>query len=164
MGAVNVPVYAMPKMKLFLQNNEPWNQLVDQNNILIKDINENVKNQVTPKVSVTPVLVPHRDEFSETVGYKINGPNKSALFIPDIDKWKKWDLDIVEEIKKVNYAFIDATFFNSEEVNHRDISEIPHPFIIESMELFKGLSKEEKGKIYFIGLNTSVVSCMKCRK
>ena len=78
---------------------------------------------------------------------------KSALFIPDIDKWKKWDISIIEAIKKVDYAFIDATFFSGAEIKARNISEIPHPFVIESIELFKDLSAEEKAKIFFIHLN-----------
>ena len=108
---------------------------------------------LTPKLKVTPFLVPHRDEYSETVGYRITGPNKSALFIPDIDKWEKWNKDILDEIKKVDYAFLDATFYSGAEINNRDISQIPHPFIIESLEKFKGLSKEERSKIVFIHFN-----------
>ena len=34
------------------------------------------------KYSVTPIQVPHRDEYSETAGYIIKGKNKKALFIP----------------------------------------------------------------------------------
>ena len=56
-------------------------------------------------------------------------------------------------IKKVDFAFLDGTFYDSNEINNRDISEIPHPFIIESLDLFKTLSKAEKDKIYFIHLN-----------
>ena len=33
------------------------------------------------------------------------------------------------------------------------MSEIPHPFVVESMELFKNLPNEEKQKIIFIHLN-----------
>ena len=97
--------------------------------------------------------MPHRDEYSETVGYVISGPNKSALFIPDIDKWEKWKLDINAEIKKVDYALLDATFFDEKEINNRDISEIPHPFIIESMKKFEMMTPEEKNKIIFIHFN-----------
>lgn len=153
LGASNVEVYSMPKMKEFLENNGPWDQLVSNKNIQIAEL-QNEKNVVLdPELEVTPIRVPHRDEYSETVGYKIKGPNKAALFIPDIDKWGRWDKDIIEEIKKVDYAFIDATFYDAEEINNRDISEIPHPFIIESMSLFKDLPAGEKKKVYFIHLN-----------
>jgi pyrroloquinoline quinone biosynthesis protein B len=146
-------VYAMPRMKIFLTNNGPWSLLVERENIEIFDLEPEVRLSLTKNISVTPFLVPHRDEFSETVGYHIQGPNKSALFIPDIDKWEKWEKDIVAEIKKVDYAFVDATFYSGEEINNRDISQIPHPFIIESMAKFKSLDPKEKEKIIFIHFN-----------
>ena len=146
-------VYAMPKMKKFLEQNGPWSQLVSLENILITELNNNSKISVDSNVIIQPFEVPHRPEFSETVGYKIYGPNKKVLFIPDIDKWYLWDKSIIDEIKKVDYALVDATFYDSKEVNYRDISEIPHPFVIESMELFDSLNEKEKNKIYFIHLN-----------
>jgi pyrroloquinoline quinone biosynthesis protein B len=152
-NASQVPVYAMPRMKKFLENNGPWNQLVNTNNIALQEIENRKEIELTSNIKVIPFTVPHRDEFSETVGFKIIGPKKSVLFIPDIDKWEKWETDISEVISQVDYAFVDATFFDGEEINSRDISEIPHPFIIESMELFKGLPSEEKQKIYFIHFN-----------
>lgn len=152
-GSKNVPVHTMPKMKAFLEKNGPWSQLVKLKNIALQPIFKEQKIKLTPNLSVVAFTVPHRDEFSETVGYKIIGPNKTALFIPDIDKWGKWKTSIVEEIKKVDYAFLDATFYNGEEINTRDIAEIPHPFVIESMALFKKLSDKDKSKVHFIHLN-----------
>ncbi len=153
MNAQNVPVFAMPRMKKFLSESGPWSQLVTKNNITLQEMKNETEIQLSEHIRVTPFLVPHRDEYSETVGYSIKGPNKTALFIPDIDKWEKWDKDIVEEIKKVDYAFLDATFFSGKEINNRDISEIPHPFIVESFETFKALNKQEKSKIVFIHFN-----------
>lgn len=149
----NIPVYAMPRMKKFLETNGPWDQLVSLNNIKINSIINESEIVVEKGLIVKPIEVPHRDEYSETVGYFIKGPNKSAIYIPDIDKWYKWDKSIVDLISSVDYAFIDATFYDEKEINYRDISEIPHPFVIESMKLFEGISKEEKSKIYFIHLN-----------
>jgi len=149
----NIPVYAMPRMKKFLETNGPWNQLVSLNNIKINSIINESEITVEKDLVVKPIEVPHRDEYSETVGYLIKGPNKSAIYIPDIDKWYKWDKSIVDLISSVDYAFIDATFYDEKEINYRDISEIPHPFVIESMRLFEEASKKEKSKIYFIHLN-----------
>ena len=153
MNSENVPVYAMPKMKSFLEQNGPWSQLVRINNISIQEMSHQKEIKLTPNLKVIPFKVPHRDEYSETVGFKIIGPKKKVLFIPDIDKWEKWETNIIEAISKVDYAFIDGPFYDSEEINYRDISEIPHPFIIESMALFSGLTDEEKRKIYFIHFN-----------
>lgn len=153
MAAKKMPVYAMPKMKSFLEQNGPWSQLVKQENISIIPLKNEREIQVSSNLKVQPFTVPHRDEYSETVGFKIIGPNKTALFIPDIDKWEKWNSDISDEIAKVDYAFLDATFYDGNEINNRDISLIPHPFVIESMEKFDKLSNKEKQKIHFIHLN-----------
>lgn len=155
MNAKSIPVFAMPRMKKFLEESAPWSQLVSTSNISIRELAIGKSEQLTLNIAVTPFTVPHRDEYSETVGFIIEGPTKKALFIPDIDKWEKWKASIIEEIKKVDYAFIDATFFDAEEIDNRDIREIPHPFVIESMELFANLSAAEKNKIYFIHFNHS---------
>jgi pyrroloquinoline quinone biosynthesis protein B len=153
MNSKAVPVYAMPKMKSFLENNGPWSQLVSLNNIRINPLSEGSWENISPSLKVKPILVPHRDEFSETVGFIIEGPQKKLLFIPDIDKWEKWRTDIVSLIKEVDYALIDGTFFSAVEVGNRNIGEIPHPIVQESMQLFDSLPAKEKEKIMFIHFN-----------
>ena len=157
LGAHKIPVYVMPKMKQFLESNRPWNQLIDLDNVQLREIFKNEKITISKNLKIVPFTVPHRDEFSETVGYKIIGPNKSALFIPDINKWSLWDKDIVAEVKDVDYAFLDATFFEDGEVN-RPMDEIPHPFIVETINLFKNESIQVKNKIHFIHFNHTNIS------
>ncbi len=149
-GTVNIPVFAMPRMKKFLSTNGPWNQLIKLNNITINALSDNHPVKLNQRLKVTPLLVPHRDEYSETVGFLIDGSNRKVLFIPDIDKWSKWNRDIVNEIKRVDYAFLDATFFAGGELPGRDMSEVPHPFVKESIKLFSQLSKMDRQKIHFI--------------
>ena len=153
MNSKSVPVYAMPKMKNFLENNGPWSQLVSLNNIQINPLSEGKWENISPSLKVKPILVPHRDEFSETVGFIIEGPHKKLLFIPDIDKWEKWQTDIVSLIKEVDHALIDGTFFSAAELGNRNIAEIPHPLVQESMQLFDSLPAKEKEKIMFIHFN-----------
>ena len=153
MGAKEIPVYAMPKMKTFLESNGPWNQLIALNNISINEISDKGKINLNERLSITPFLVPHRDEYSETVGYKVEGPNKSLVFIPDIDKWQKWDQDIKEVVSNNTYSLLDGTFYDIDELPGRDMSEIPHPFIVESMNLFSDIVN--KSGVYFIHLNHS---------
>lgn len=153
MGASEIPVYAMPRMKSFLEENGPWSQLVKFQNISLVEQAHDSTIQLSENLSVTPFLVPHRDEFSETVGYRIESSNKKVLFIPDINKWDVWDRSIVNEIAKVDYALLDGTFFDQDELPGRDMSEIPHPFIEESLELFKDLPESERAKIIFIHFN-----------
>ncbi len=152
MGASDVQVYTMPKMKAYLEGNGPWSQLVSMNNIALIEMKHDSLMSLNSDLKVTPFLVPHRDEFSETVGFKIEGNNKSALFIPDIDKWHQWERNIVEEVKKVDYAFLDGSFFRDGELK-RDMSKIPHPFTTETTTLFENETLETKNKIHFIHFN-----------
>ena len=81
------------------------------------------------------------------------GPSFSLVYIPDIDKWERWKKDINEVILENDYILIDGTFFGDGEIPNRSMEEIPHPFIIESMERFGNLSEKEKSKVHFIHLN-----------
>jgi len=152
MGAKNVPIYTMPRMKNYLETNGPWSQLVALKNIELRTIQNMESVQLNERISVTPIQVPHRDEFSETVGYLINISSKKVLFVPDIDKWELWAHSIVELIQQVDIALLDATFFKNGEIN-RAMSEVPHPFVEESIDLFKDLSNTDKSKVHFIHFN-----------
>lgn len=152
-GAKDVVVYAMPKMKTFLTNNGPWSQLVKLNNIRFANLKADSSFQLSPNIEITPLQVPHRDEFTETVGYKITGSKKKILFIPDINKWKLWKTDLKEVIKNIDIALIDGTFYKNGEIPNRDMSQIPHPFIEESIEFLKDLPASEKAKVQFIHFN-----------
>ena len=153
MNAKGIPVYAMPRLYDFFLNNGPWSQLVNLENIQLKKLKADSIYKLTDKISVTPFLVPHRDEFSETIGYSIKTENKSLLFVPDIDKWQKWEKDIRQLVQQYDYLFVDGTFYNEKELPGRDMSEIPHPFVKESMALFKDLTSADKAKIWFIHFN-----------
>lgn len=152
MGASNVPVFAMPRMSEFLTSNGPWSQLVNYKNISLRPLRDNKATSVA-SFSITPMLVPHRDEYSETVGYRIEGPSKSAIFIPDINKWELWEKDIAEVVKSVDYALVDASFYSAGELPGRDASKFPHPLVTESMALLDSLSREEREKVWFIHMN-----------
>jgi len=152
MNTSAVPVYAMPRMSAFLTRNGPWSQLVELNNIDLRPISEQ-RSVTSGSITVTPFLVPHRDEYSETVGYRIEGPNKTAVFIPDINKWSDWHVDIRDVVREVDYALLDASFYADGELGNRDMSQIPHPFVSETMELFADFNNEQRSKIWFIHFN-----------
>lgn len=153
LGAENVNVWAMPRLRDFLTTNGPWSQLVALGNIRLNALTELQPVSIGKSVRVVPVRVPHRDEYSETVGFRIEGPRNAALFIPDINKWDAWELALEDELAKVDYAFLDATFYDAEEVGYRDMAEIPHPFMVETLDHLKDLPPSEKAKVHFIHLN-----------
>ena len=155
MGADKVPVHAMPRMAAFLRTNGPWSQLVKLSNIELHEMKAG-EPVLAPGFTVTPLLVPHRQEFSEVVGFRIEAASAKVLFIPDIDSWEQWDAlgtRIEDEIAKVDVAYLDATFFANGEIPGRDMSGFPHPFIRHSMQRFATLPAKEKAKVRFIHLN-----------
>ncbi|GIR41801.1 MAG: hypothetical protein CM15mP52_0310 [Candidatus Neomarinimicrobiota bacterium] len=155
MGKKNVPVYVMSRMKRFLETNGPWSQLVTLKNINLKLIENNKYIKIGEQLFIEPFLVPHRDEYSETVGYRIIGNEKSLAFIPDIDKWEKWHGSIFQLVLNTDILLLDGTFYSQNEIPHRNMAEIPHPFIIESMETLSELNSENRSKVHFIHFNHS---------
>ncbi|HUO85550.1 MAG TPA: MBL fold metallo-hydrolase [Thermoanaerobaculia bacterium] len=155
LGSRGVPVFAMPRMKRFLESNGPWDQLVRLGNIAIQPLEEGARVRLNERIAITPFLVPHRDEYSETVGFRIEGPSRTILFIPDIDKWSRWERRIEDLVREADVALVDGTFFDAAELPGRDMSEIPHPFIVESLAAFSALPPEDRSKVVFIHLNHS---------
>ena len=154
MNSKDVKVYAMPRMKQMLETNAPWSQLVSIKNIALQPIENKQNIQIAESIYVKPLLVPHRDEFSETVGYKIISNSNSLVFIPDIDKWQKWSEKLEDVVKASDYVLIDGTFYADGEIN-RPMSEVPHPFVSETAAILKDLPMSEKNKVYFIHFNHS---------
>jgi len=149
-NASKVPVYATERMSAFLRTNGPWSQLVAIENITLPTLTYDRSVMLRGGVRVTPFQVPHRDEFSDTVGFRIEGPRRTAIFIPDIDRWEKWDRDIRALAGSVDYAFLDGTFASPTEIN-RPIEEIPHPMMSRTRELLRGT----RAALWFIHINNS---------
>jgi pyrroloquinoline quinone biosynthesis protein B len=141
-------VYAMPRMRDFLEHNGPWDQLVRLGNIKLQPLEDGREVRLNEHITVTPIIVPHRDEYSETVALIVRGPQRSILWLPDIDHWTE---AVDEAIGRVDVAYIDGTFYDATELPGRDLREIPHPLMIDSMKRFEA----RRAKIRFIHLNQS---------
>ena len=105
------------------------------------------------------ILVPHRDEFSDTHAIKIIGPSSSLLFLPDHDDWTG-TLDMAGQSSirdwlnslEVDFALIDGTFWSGDELGGRDMSQIPHPPISETIGRL-GRREDEDPEVIFFHLN-----------
>lgn len=156
MGADAVPVYTMPRMGDYLRDNGPWSQLVNYRNIEIRPLSDGATVKMNERLELTAFQVPHRQEYSEVAGFMVRGPERAVLFIPDIDSWEEWDelgTTIESKIAEVDIAYLDGTFFAQGELPGRDMSGIPHPEIVESMDRFSMLPADERRKIRFIHFN-----------
>jgi pyrroloquinoline quinone biosynthesis protein B len=152
LGARAVPVYGTPSMAKFLRENRPWSRLVEAGNIDVREIEPGTEFELTPSLHVTAIRVPHRDEDSDTVAYLVRGPTKKILWLPDIDKWEKWDRRLPDLLADPELtAFVDGTFFSADEIPGRTIADIPHPLVEETVALFG--STPPRGRLVFVHLN-----------
>jgi pyrroloquinoline quinone biosynthesis protein B len=153
LGARSIKTYAMPRMRDFLEHNGPWEQLVKLHNIELMPIEDGVAIALNERITITPLRVPHRDEYSETVGYIIRGPSRAILWLPDIDKWEKWTTPLESVLARVDVAYLDGTFYDASELPGRDLREIPHPLMTETLSRLA--VSPTLAKVRFIHLNQS---------
>jgi pyrroloquinoline quinone biosynthesis protein B len=155
MSTQNLPVHCTSRMGRFLSDNGPWSQIIRLENISLRTLHPGKEISLTPRISLIPFLVPHRDEYSDTIGFRISGEKKKLLYIPDIQSWKAWDRSIVEEAEKVDTVLLDGTFYSPEELPGRNLSKIGHPLIQTSLKTLGKVAQKGQTQIYFTHLNHS---------
>jgi pyrroloquinoline quinone biosynthesis protein B len=149
LGADAVPVYATPRMARFLRDNAPWSDLVAQKHIALAEITPG-EEFALGRFRATAIPVPHRDEHSDTVGYRVRGSGRTVLYIPDVDKWERWSRRLEDEVAAADIALLDGTFHEAGELPGRSMAEVPHPFVAETVAR---LPAALRGRVRFIHLN-----------
>jgi pyrroloquinoline quinone biosynthesis protein B len=155
MSSQLLPVYCSQQMAAFLRDNGPWSLLVELENILLTPLPPGRPVRLTPRLSVTPLLVPHRAEFTDTFAYVVSGPGRKLLFLPDIDRWQGLQPPIEQLVEQVDIALLDGSFYSAEELPGRDMSKIPHPPVSETIERLQGVADRGERQLVFIHLNHS---------
>ncbi|MEL0040561.1 MAG: MBL fold metallo-hydrolase [Ilumatobacter sp.] len=148
LAADGVPVWAQPRLRRVLESDAPWSLLAEHGHVAFRD---------DPVVlggglSVEVLPVPHRDEISETVAFRVEGPTGSVLWLPDIDSWELWDRDVIDEVARVDVAYLDATFYDDGDLD-RDMSAIPHPRVVDTVTRFVERAPELAARVRLIHLN-----------
>lgn len=152
------PVWCTKSMGDYLSTNGPWSQLVEFKNIALNEITYDTEFTIDEDIKATAIHVPHREEYSDAVGFILNIHDQKVLFIPDVDRWDVWDTKIEELVSEMDYAFLDGTFYSLDEIKARDYTKVRHPLIEMSMERMQQVADAGKTKIHFIHFNnTSLV-------
>lgn len=151
----HVPVYGTKRMTDFLAENAPWEQLVRLEEVELRPLPQGGGPVDLGEVKVTGIPVPHRAEYTDTVAYRIEGPNRTALFVPDCDPWSRWEGPPLDLFEGVDVALVDATFYSGDELPGRDLSKIGHPLIVDSMDLLEPRVQAGDLEVIFIHLNHS---------
>ena len=142
MNSVALPVYASQGMEEYLTKNHPWTQLIENRNVIIRRMIPEQEVVLSPYLQITPLLVPHRDEWSDALAFILCGLRKKLFYCPDIDSWDAWKQDIRSFIEEMDIALLDATFFSADELPSRDLSKIPHPLATDTAQRLAGVSCE----------------------
>jgi pyrroloquinoline quinone biosynthesis protein B len=118
-----------------LLENHLWSPLVE--NLRIVPLVAGQTLDLAADVRVTAVAVPHRDEWGAgTFAFRIQGPNRSLLYLPDIDDWAQWPA-AAETLAGVDVALVDASFFSRDELGGR--APVAHPLVTDTLARFAQL-------------------------
>jgi pyrroloquinoline quinone biosynthesis protein B len=157
------PTWLTPRFAAFLRTNGPWSLLVEEQRLVLNELAldgfaPGAPVELAQDLSVRAFRVPHRDEFSDTVGFELRGPRRTLAYLPDIDKWEAWDAvtgpgSVEALLARCDVALLDGSFFADGEVPGRSMKEISHPFIVESLARFASLPERERAKVRFTHLN-----------
>jgi pyrroloquinoline quinone biosynthesis protein B len=157
-AARDLPAWVSDRFAAFLLSNAPWNALVEERRIELRRLEPGVPVALAQDLWVTPFTVPHRDEHSDTLGFEIRGPARTLVYLPDIDKWERWDAAagagaVERMLARCDVALLDGCFFADGEIPGRPMADIPHPFIAESLARFAPLPASVRARIRFTHLN-----------
>ena len=145
MHAKSLPVYSTPKTARFIQGNRPWAHLVERGEIELKTLTPGSPLSFDGAM-IHAFLSPHRGEDTDTIGFEIHGPNRRLVYVSDADVLPA---AIVDRVRDADVALVDGTFYSRAELPHRDILEVKHPFVEESLKKLAGA----RGQVFFTHLN-----------
>ncbi|MDP2483811.1 MAG: MBL fold metallo-hydrolase [Candidatus Palauibacterales bacterium] len=140
LGIASTPCYCSARMAEFLSNNGPWSLMVDEGRLDLRILEPDRPTLLADDLSVTAIPVPHRDEYSDTLGFVFRGPRQSLLYLPDIDRWDRWDRRVEDVVAGVDVSLLDATFYSAAELPGRDQTQIPHPLVTDTIDRLEGLT------------------------
>ena len=147
------------KLMLELINQTPHWQIMIQQGVFSIDVINNGESRQSTGFSITPILVPHRGELSDTHAFIIRGDNKSLLYLPDHDSWDEtlslYGMNTIREwlaSLQADIALIDGTFWSYNELSERSQQVYSHPPIKQTIGML-GYKQQGDPDIIFFHLN-----------
>ncbi len=164
MGARGVTVHCSQSVALHIEQTPAFSALVEQDSIRLSVWQSGVRFTPTKECgfSIVPIPVPHRSEFSDCHALLIESEGNRLLFLPDHDSWEQtlnkqnirdWLANL-----KVDVALLDGTFWSGGELHNRDMKDVPHPTVEDSLHRL-GSKQEEDPDIRFFHLNHTNPLC-----
>lgn len=153
--ARGVPVWVSPRMERLLRTSGPWSELVRLENISLRALTPDVPVPLGEGVFVTAWPVPHRDELSDTLAFRIEGPRARIAYVPDTDRWDTWAPPLLDRLLGVDVALLDGTFHDLTELPGRDVTKIGHPLVTATMDLLEERVRQGRVRVFFTHLNHS---------
>ena len=143
MAVDQLPVYAPAGLVRVLAESRLWQPAIQR--LELKAIDFPLS--LAPDLTIQPIPVPHRDEWAAgTFAYRLTGPNRSLLYLPDIDSWEQW-VEARPVLAGVDLALVDGSFYSLDELGGRP--PVAHPLIPDTLRLWVGCP----GRLYFTHLN-----------
>jgi pyrroloquinoline quinone biosynthesis protein B len=131
----DLPLYASHGLAKVLRETILWRPLLD--NLRLTTVADGVAFDLAPQLLITPLAVPHRDELGTgTFAFRIQGPERSLLYVPDIDDWRQWPA-ARQVLSGVDLILADATFYSADELGGRP--PVAHPLVPDTVDFFAGL-------------------------
>jgi len=155
LGILETPVYCTQAMAGFLASNYPWRFLVDQGHIVLRPLAVDEWHRIDPFLEVQLWQVPHRNEIADTVAFVFRGPDASILFLPDINAWSMWNRNVAEAVASVDVALVDGTFWSLDELPGRTLDEVPHPLMLQTMDVLQGVVDRKQTRVVLTHLNNT---------
>ncbi len=153
-----IPVYCSHYVASIIRSSRIFKSLVDGNFIDIIEFGDGDVLDVVDwrgrrtGLKFEAFKVPHREDFTDTYGFKVFDKKSSIVYIPDI---KTLSNNILSRIEGSNALFFEGTFYWEDELwrisgIRRTSTELGHIPMVESLSILKELQVNLK---YYIHLN-----------
>lgn len=145
MAVTDLPIYASEGLAAVIRGSDVWRPLLA--GLAWRALTAGVAVALGPTLKVTPLAVPHRDEWGTgTFAFLVEGPSRSLLYAPDIDNWDQWP-EARAVVASADVVLVDGTFYDAAELGGR--SPVAHPLVPDTLAHFG----EMASKLVLIHLN-----------